>query len=597
MPRPKRTKVVPSLPAPRLRKSIATASVRGTKVANREHSFDSLYDASDLEERNRAKIRDNTQQARRSGPGEPFKDMESPQEANETRTRVEDGGNNERSMAQLAQGAAAMNTMEDTSLSLGDLDASSSDVEVGRRETNTPGFDSSVISIGNFRRRPRQPSILGRTGRARSSSIDSDITEGTGLTGIGRNNTSSLATGAFKRRPRQSSIMGRATASDKPGSPEFESHSTIPAGARGTYGAESVERGRRGMSGERAAGKRRRPNYESDEEQADDFNPDDESTPLNLSKKIPAITSSNPRKRKLSDVEVPRSSPIPSIPSSPPVEAPPLDSSDSDEDNEPLPLPQLLPEREARALTPDVMSETMAPPLSISSRDSSPALARTLPQMRTRTQNQRARTPSHSSVADSPISSPPSLTHSPNLPTLRRPRPKNKTPPPPARLPTAQLQSFLPRRRHRDIRDPFDVESSGEGTESSDLGSDDDELSRVTFNIPNRRQRNTSRTLSMKRTAAKLTSRAKDKSLPPAKNSYTSRKNQTSDKENEGVDPNDSLMPSKDDEFEGTENSQELEERVGKELKRAARKFAEVDKWELDFEENTASSSSPNRGR
>jgi hypothetical protein len=40
-----------------------------------------------------------------------------------------------------------------------------------------------------------------------------------------------------------------------------------------------------------------------------------------------------------------------------------------------------------------------------------------------------------------------------------------------------------------------------------------------------------------------------------------------------------------------------LEKRVGFELKRAARKFEEVDKWELEFEEVTASSSSPRDGR
>jgi hypothetical protein len=69
----------------------------------------------------------------------------------------------------------------------------------------------------------------------------------------------------------------------------------------------------------------------------------------------------------------------------------------------------------------------------------------------------------------------------------------------------------------------------------------------------------------------------------------------TSDKENEEIDPNDSLAPLPDD--EGGEESQELEERVGKELKRAARKFEEVDKWEMEFEECTASSSSPRDAR
>jgi len=72
-----------------------------------------------------------------------------------------------------------------------------------------------------------------------------------------------------------------------------------------------------------------------------------------------------------------------------------------------------------------------------------------------------------------------------------------------------------------------------------------------------------------------------------------------SDKENTvEVDPDDSLAPIPDDEAnDDPENSQELEERVGKELKQAAKKFQEVDKWELEFEEVTASSSSPRDGR
>jgi hypothetical protein len=57
------------------------------------------------------------------------------------------------------------------------------------------------------------------------------------------------------------------------------------------------------------------------------------------------------------------------------------------------------------------------------------------------------------------------------------------------------------------------------------------------------------------------------------------------------------LGPLPDDGNESPENSQELEERVGRELKRAARKFEEVDKWELEFEEVTASSFSPKDAR
>ena len=74
-------------------------------------------------------------------------------------------------------------------------------------------------------------------------------------------------------------------------------------------------------------------------------------------------------------------------------------------------------------------------------------------------------------------------------------------------------------------------------------------------------------------------------------------KHTTSDKENEEIDPDDSLAPLPDDDNASPENSQELEKRVGRELKEAARKFQEVDQWELEFEDITASSSSPRDAR
>ncbi|KAH8805634.1 hypothetical protein F5884DRAFT_680623 [Xylogone sp. PMI_703] len=404
MPRPKRTKVAPSAPAPRIRKPAKDASTRNSKTKAREPSFDSLYDASDREG-DIPKV-----QSVGKGKGRELSMETGMQQA--LNAAIE--GALEAETQELPK-QPVMEPIDDSSLSLGNLDASSSDVEVGRRGRETPGMDSSLISIGNFRRRPRQPSILGRAGRGRSSSIDSDIAEGTGLTSVGPKNTSSLAIGAFKRRPRQPSIMGRGPASARPSSAGLELYSSTPTISRGTYDTGTVERGRRRGSNGGTGNKRLRPDYDTE----DDFNPDDESTPLNISK------------------------------------------------------------------TNDISS----------------------------------------------------------------------------------------------------------------LASDEDELTHMPIHISNRNQRSTSRVPGMKRTAAKAKSRARLKSQPAPEKTYEARGNPASDKENEGVDLNDSLLPSRDDEFEETENSQELEERVGKELKRATRKFAEVDKWELDFEEITASSSSPIGGR
>jgi len=89
------------------------------------------------------------------------------------------------------------------------------------------------------------------------------------------------------------------------------------------------------------------------------------------------------------------------------------------------------------------------------------------------------------------------------------------------------------------------------------------------------------------------------------KRTYGSKANTASDKENEThideaeLDPNDSLGPLRDEDAGNgsSENSEELEKRVGKELKDAARKFKEVDQWEMVFEDVTASSSSPRDAR
>ncbi len=94
---------------------------------------------------------------------------------------------------------------------------------------------------------------------------------------------------------------------------------------------------------------------------------------------------------------------------------------------------------------------------------------------------------------------------------------------------------------------------------------------------------------------------------PKVKRTYGSRSHGVSDKENEVTvelgeeegDPNDSLGPLRDAEEgnDSPENSQELDKRVGKELKAAAKKFKEVDQWEMEFEDVTASSSSPKDAR
>jgi hypothetical protein len=156
------------------------------------------------------------------------------------------------------------------------------------------------------------------------------------------------------------------------------------------------------------------------------------------------------------------------------------------------------------------------------------------------------------------------------------------------------LQNLLPRRRRRPARDVFEIASSEDEVDASGLASDDDELSHLSVRTRTRRPTILRRTPAPLKSTSKPGSKPKE---PGAKRTYGSRNNTTSDKENEEIDPDDSLAPLPDDDNASPENSQELEKRVGRELKEAARKFQEVDQWELEFEDITASSSSPRDAR
>jgi len=166
-------------------------------------------------------------------------------------------------------------------------------------------------------------------------------------------------------------------------------------------------------------------------------------------------------------------------------------------------------------------------------------------------------------------------------------KPKGKKEAPPtSTFSTAQLQALLPRRRRQTTRDPFDIPTSEDEAEETNLASDEDELSHMNVRARNRRS-----VFARTPAPSKKTTQAKRPPMSNTKQSYASRATVTSDKENE-VDPDDSLAPLPDNDGNASpENSQEMEERLGKELKKAARKFQEVDKWELEFEDVTGSSS------
>lgn len=350
------------------------------------------------------------------------------------------------------------------------------------------------------------------------------------------------------------------------------------------------------------------PQDESDDDDLDDFHPDDESTPFlhaksqlfpqtSLSSSESSANQPSSRKRKLSTpvVQVERSqSPETRIPS--PGNLLETQKSDFREEDEEdahnlsfltdlhddhsqpsLPMPK-SPQKSQSIL----WSDTYAPPQS-----------------------------------SSPIS------HEPPKPLIRRSRPQRNSPPasspvsrPLKPLSTATLQNLLPRRRVRPAtrdHDPFDIPSSSDvEIDTSRLSAEADELS-----IPAKPKVRTKkqmkdppgRTPAIKKikshgTAGKkedgksagAPKSAKKTSRPKKPKTYTRAEPviSTEHDENDNASGDD-----ENDEQDHHNSSYQLTDPspASSELQRLARKFREVDRWELEVEDVTPSSESQRDAR
>lgn len=583
--------------------------------------------------------------------------------------------------------------------------------------TVLPRMENTILGQPTFRGRARQraPSILGKgagAARARSSSM--------GLEMAGASNSSAPGTeqsirfsavgGTFKRRERQPSILG--------------------SNRKKMLMQQAAEQSDQGQ--------------DEDMDDFNDFNPDDESTPLHAQKMrsapgsnpsssaIPVSTSSSRKRRKISEIQVPRSPSLPltlkkivygesltalprtaenqivrksqsgssneqdiygvSSPSrSRPIESQNVRQSPGsvnediydissdvrrrlaelqnaqtsfDEASPQLIEPQIVQPSQSRSVSPDIQSPasirsniTPEPPNETDAQpqSSSPATP-TLPTTRLQDPNSETNAPPRSSspvtptfptaripaiqhqipaasrsrrvlaTQDSPISSPPSLTYSPNYKPATKPakQPAGKKAKPEVPLTTAALQNLLPQRRRtrRGRRDKDELSMSSEDEEEeevdvSGLKSDDDELSYL--DAPARRARTrtpglgkgrakTPASASTKATSKKPVQKAKQsakatgkttvaKGRQKSKRTYGSANkvdDEENDKEEEEEEEDESLEPDANDTPED-ENSQELEERIGKELKRLKRKFEVVDEWEMEFEDVQVNSSEDRR--
>ncbi|KAK8083654.1 hypothetical protein PG996_002435 [Apiospora saccharicola] len=463
-------------------------------------------------------------------------------------------------------------------------------------------LDMSTLTASHYKRRPRGNSFLSRNdGPIRPSSR-------AGPTTPGFHSTFDITN--FRRRPREPSILGTAQ-KERPQRPEPESDS-------GEKPDDEDE-------------------LESDDDLEDLEMPELEATPprrrssrrsaavAQAQESSPEVSSSvNPRKRKSTELHEHR-------PRSSPYADNPLAAEESE--NETASQPGSLPPMDVRPSTPLMDEEEVAPPLSSSSEEEAeiwPPL-KSLAKGRTRrAPSAQRRTPVRDIGGDnlSDMSSPPSLTYSPNYdePSPPPPQPTVKTrkaAKAEAKLTTADLAALLPRRRHRSHRaDPFAVDDTEEEIDAAGLGIDDDELHLAVRSSRRRPAQPLARAATKKQNgAAAATSKPAAASQckgkqPAAAAPTTTNKRQTrrrtygknSDKENEeGEDQdqqeeNENANENEEDPFREeqtttpTENSDELLARVGPELKNASRKFKEVDKWELAYEEMTQSSS-PGGGR
>lgn len=492
----------------------------------------------------------------------------------------------------------------------------------GRPATNS---ENSILAISQ--KRTRQPSILGargRRGRSRSSSIDSELAESVGMVNRPlRDNSIGPLGGPVRRRQRQPSILGRGVARARSSSVELDMVTPARTNA-------SVLGGRRRERQRSILGTARKPvaqqvDYDEslDLEELGDFEPEDESTPVNIPKSqvtVDIVTDSQPissatRKRKaqvLDDLlsspaksrtdaisDIYSASPAPGLDDlSPPeaedstlepeeVELPQLESREVQDDSssslESLSSPPPEPQLSSNIHQDEPSSSIMAPPRSSSSPETTPRGRSTEYNSSRREPAHRATTPQYQSDSSLP-SSPPSLTHSPNRVSRTNQKSKpmraSKPVPDPAQFSTAQLQELLPRRRPRARHDTL---YSDEDIDVTGLRSDEDEITHLNV-------RASRRTATQPKKVTKLKSKAAG---AKGARTYGSQKQQRAESEVEEneEDEGEDTLPARHAAPSSTEDSQELEMRLGKELKRAKRKFENVDKWELEFEEVTASSS------
>ena len=517
------------------------------------------------------------------------------------RTRSSTGAKNRTADEEVLQAAnrsrdAALDRLANEDATTSAADETVDSVEIGRRAVTPQRLDTTGLDLGD--------DMFG--------DLDDSFELGVAPSSVLSNNSSLYGSSHMKprSRSRQSSFIGRNDPPIRPSSrgantPLMSSSFNIGAFRRRVREPSILGTGRKSrpdVTSTTVQDHESGSDEEEEEEEEEDFAPELESTPINnrrrtrasieqrereASPSLPILSGS--RKRK-SDV-APEPSDRPEK-TSRTEEPQPVETSDSESELSSPSPPRMLRPRMERPVTPSPV-DYAAPPASSASEDEDDfwpdihGLAR-------RKRRPSVTEPLRDADNLSDVSSPPSLTHSPNYaqtkgPKARRGRSRTRRESPPP-LTTADLANLLPQRRQKNRRD---LEREVE-YDTSGLGQDQDELSFARST----RRRNTSRAAST-RSASRGVRNAgparKDTEAPASKTRDASRRGgksysrRSSDKENEsgGEEENEveesMFEPLPDDTFDAGTGEPFV---TTEELKKAAKKFEEVDRWEMSFEDN-----------
>lgn len=450
--------------------------------------------------------------------------------------------------------------------SLGDANSDNN----GGAQSGTRSADTSAFNVSVFRRQPS------RTRGRRRSTVGKDDApirpSSRGPTTPSLSSTFSL--GNFKRRQRQPSILLSSAQKATAGRQQLRGRS-VASGDEGNHVDDNA--------------------VESDLE--DSFLPEAEGTPIRaargtrksgdaISAQVQSDTGRETRSRKRKSTE------------SHDIEAAKRQAVEQEEEeedtihqsvemDEPPSSPPSFVARRRRARTPEQDTAILAPPASSSSREASPSA---WPSLSNLGKKHHGRVPSRLKTPPldddmSDVSEPPSLTHSPNFNATKTAPPAKKKESP--KLSTADLEALLPRRRRKVHLD---------GEDGDDSAPEQEELPRR----PAKKKGGPKPAGGPSK--AKEVNEAETLPVLPAKRTtrrkYGSRRfEREMTLEGESIEAaGDSSTPLDDTAFEADVNDETTLD-LSDELKAASKKFKEVDKWKLDFEEIVEPSSDLPEGR